>query len=217
VPSDDLNAKLRVAGDRLDAFRKARLMEHPNLTMTGLYNTREAMRAGRALTPEEARTRDEGLVLILNELHDEIDDLTLQAYGWPNGLSNEEVIGRLVALNKERAAEEKRGVIRWLRPAYQKARAGVIAEGGEQTVADLVIPADARLLTFPRDPVEQSAAILAALTRAGRPISPAEVAAQWRKDKRTEAKIATYLAVYARTGSAFTPDGGSTYAVRRAA
>lgn len=213
----DSRAKLTAAGDRLDAFRKTRLAEHPNLTMTGLYNVRDAIRAGRDLSPEEGRVKDEGLVLILNELHDEIDALTLQAYGWPADLSDEEIVARLVALNKERAAEEKRGVIRWLRPDFQKARAGVIAEGGEQTTADLTLPADERRPTFPRDPLEQSAAILAALTAATRPISAAEVAAQWRKDKRTEAKIAAYLAVYARTGSAFTTDGGQTYGVRRVA
>jgi hypothetical protein len=123
----------------------------------------------------------------------------------------------LVALNKERAAEEARGVIRWLRPDYQKARAGVVAVGGQQLEAELALPAQARLPSFPRDPVEQSAAILAALTLASVPVSPAEIAAAWRKDKRTEAKIATYLATYARTGTAYTADGGKTFAVRRAA
>jgi hypothetical protein len=216
-PTDELKEKLRAAGERLDAFRKARLAEHPNLTMTGLYNVREAIRSGRDLTPDETRIKDEGLVLILNELHDEIDDVTLQAYGWPAGMSDEEVVTRLVALNKARAAEEKRGVIRWLRRDYQKARAGVIAEGGVQTEADLVAPAETQRPSFPRDPVEQSAAILSALTSSLQPLSPAEIAGRWRKDKRTEAKIAAYLAVYARTGTAFTPDGGKTYGVRRAA
>lgn len=33
--------------------------------------------------------------------------------------AEEELIGRIVALKKERAAEEKRCVVRWLRPDYQ--------------------------------------------------------------------------------------------------
>ena len=33
--------------------------------------------------------------------------------------AREELLTRLVALNHERAAEEKRGLIRWLRPEYQ--------------------------------------------------------------------------------------------------
>jgi hypothetical protein len=142
---------------------------------------------------------------------------TMQAYGWPPGLSDEEIIGRLVALNRERASEERQGQVRWLRPDYQKPRAGVVAVGGEQTQADLALPVEAGLPSFPRDPVEQSAAILAALTRATRPLSPAQIATAWRRDKRAEAKIATYLATYARTGTAYTADGGKTFAVRRTA
>jgi hypothetical protein len=40
-------------------------------------------------------------------------------------LSGGEILGRLVALNAERAAEERRGLVRWLRPLYQRASAGV--------------------------------------------------------------------------------------------
>jgi hypothetical protein len=65
--------------------------------------------------------------------------------------------------------------------------------------------------------VEQSAAILTALTHAPGPISAAEIAASWRKDRRTEARINAYLATYVRTGVAYTPDGGRTFGVRRAA
>ncbi len=46
------------------------------------------------------------------------------------------MIGRLVTLNKERAAEEARGIVRWLRPAYQKARAGIVEEAAPQTAED---------------------------------------------------------------------------------
>ena len=41
------------------------------------------------------------------------------AYGWPVTLTEEEILERLVALNAERAAEEQRGLIRWLRPEFQ--------------------------------------------------------------------------------------------------
>src|SRR3546814_17852671 len=51
--------------------------------------------------------------------HDTIDALVAEAYGWPANLSDEEVLTRLVALNKERAAEEAKGLIRWLRPEFQ--------------------------------------------------------------------------------------------------
>jgi len=58
-------------------------------------------------------------VLIVRELHDKLDALVFEAYGWPATLTDEEILEKLVALNKERAAEEKAGKIRWLRPDYQ--------------------------------------------------------------------------------------------------
>jgi hypothetical protein len=216
-PGETLKAQLRDAGERLDAFRKARQAEHPGLTLTQMYNVREALRASRALTPDEERIKDEGLILILNELHDEIDRLTFEAYGWPQGLDDEAILERLVALNAERAAEERRGQVRWLRPEYQKARAGVISLGPEQVEADLGFAAEGGLRAFPRDPVEQSAVVAAALAGAAGPITAAEIAAAYRKDKRTEARIAAILAAFVRTAFAATADSGRTFKARRAA
>ena len=212
-----LKSQLADAGERLDAFRKQRQADHPGLTLTQMYNVREALRAGRPLTPDEARIKDEGLILILNELHDEIDQLTFDAYGWPRDLGDEAILERLVALNAERAAEERRGHVRWLRPEYQKARAGVVSLGPEQVEADLGFAAEAGLRAFPSDPFEQSAAVAAALAAAPGPITPAQIAAAWRKDKRTEAKITAILDAFVRTAFAATVDGGKTFRARRAA
>lgn len=38
---------------------------------------------------------------------------------WPTDLSNDEILRRLVALNAERAEEERRGIVHWLRPEFQ--------------------------------------------------------------------------------------------------
>ena len=54
--------------------------EHPDLTLTGLYNVLEKVRAGTALTEADVKAR--GRVLILKDLHDQIDRATMQAYGW---------------------------------------------------------------------------------------------------------------------------------------
>jgi hypothetical protein len=37
----------------------------------------------------------------------------------PAALSEDEILRRLVALNAERAEEERRGIVRWLRPGFQ--------------------------------------------------------------------------------------------------
>ena len=52
-------------------------------------------------------------------MHDELDAAVAAAYGWPVDLSDAELLTRLVALNAKRAAEEKAGTVRWLRPAFQ--------------------------------------------------------------------------------------------------
>ena len=96
--------------------------EHSHLTLTGLYNVLERLRAGippDALNSHEKSIFDNGLVLILKELHDKLDAAVADAYSWPVGLPDEDILVRLVALNGERAGEEARGLVRWLRPEYQ--------------------------------------------------------------------------------------------------
>lgn len=71
------------------------------------------------LTPKEREIHEQGLVSVLKEIHDALDAAVCDAYGWPHDLSDEQILERLVALNAERAAEEKRGIIRYLRPDFQ--------------------------------------------------------------------------------------------------
>jgi hypothetical protein len=58
-------------------------------------------------------------VSVLRQIHDDLDAAVADAYGWPADLPDDEILARLVALNHERAAEEQRGLIRYLRPAFQ--------------------------------------------------------------------------------------------------
>ena len=110
---------IREVAESLDAHRKERLGQHDALTMTGLYNVLEKLRAGETLTEDERQIHEQGLVGVLGELHDELDEAVAAAYDWPAGLKEEEILYRLVALNKERRAEESQGRVRWLRPRYQ--------------------------------------------------------------------------------------------------
>jgi len=115
----DQKARLADLGERLDAHRKARQAAHPKLTLTAMYNVLEKLRAGEAIEGKDKDIYDQGLIGILKDLHDQIDAEVAAAYGWPSDLSDEEILERLVALNKERAAEEAAGHVRWLRPDYQ--------------------------------------------------------------------------------------------------
>ncbi|WP_458760354.1 class I SAM-dependent DNA methyltransferase [Afipia sp. TerB] len=215
---------IRVIAEELDAHRKRVLEEHPHLTLTGLYNVLEKLRAGTKpddLDERDRRVFDDGLVLIMKELHDRLDVAVAEAYGWPVDLSDDEILAKLVALNKERAAEEKRGLVRWLRPDYQIPRFGkdidkqAAAEAETQVAAQLDIVEKAQRPTFPTNAVEQTAAVFAALAAASAPMDVASIAAQFRKTKTTERKIAEVLASLARLGHVSTD--GATYTLRRVA
>jgi hypothetical protein len=77
-----LKQRIRDLGERLDAHRKRQQELHPDLTLTGLYNVLEAVRAGRPLNAKEKAIHDKGLVSILKQIHDELDTAVLEAYGW---------------------------------------------------------------------------------------------------------------------------------------
>lgn len=123
----DLRSRIATLAEQIDAHRKKVLAQAAEdgtkLTLTGLYNVLEALREGRALNAKEKAIHTHGLVGVLKDLHDELDATVLQAYGWADLSATEadtpELLTRLVALNAKRAAEEKAGTVRWLRPAFQ--------------------------------------------------------------------------------------------------
>ena len=152
----------------------------------------EKLRSGEVLSARERTIHEQGLVSVLRQIHDELDAAVLGAYGWADllpllriahgndnpaeGQSREEarrafdeaVLERLVALNAERAAEEARGLVRWLRPEFQNP-AGVPA-GDEQAPRQDELPTDAdepaavpaaaaKPTPWPKDTVQQVRAV----------------------------------------------------------
>lgn len=134
--------RIRELGEALDAHRKKQQAAHPGLTITGMYNVLEKLRSGEPLTAKEKTIHDDGLVSVLKKIHDDLDAAVFDAYGWPATLSDDEILERLVALNHERAAEEKRGLIRWLRPEFQN-KGGAAGKGGQAGLAQGSRRADA--------------------------------------------------------------------------
>ena len=119
-PIDEMTECIGRLAEQLDAHRKRQQALHPDLTMTGMYNVLEKLRAGEALIEKEKQDHERGLVSVLRQLHDDLDAAVFDAYGWPRDLSDEDILRELVKLNLERAAEERNnGLVRWLRPAYQ--------------------------------------------------------------------------------------------------
>ena len=202
--------------DELDAARKAVLADHADLTLTGLYNLREKIAAGQPLTTSEQDQRTRGRVDLIAELHGRIDGAVAGAYGWPVDLPDADIVARLVALNVERRAAERRGHVHWLRPDYQQARAGVqaIASAREEQIEAALPETASRKPAFPRDALGQTAAVFASL-RGGEALTAAAIARRFAQGRRTEPRIAATLEALRRLGHV-DADAGA-YRLRRAA
>jgi hypothetical protein len=70
---------------------------------------------------------------------------------------------------------------------------------------------------FPSGEVEQTAAVMAALASASRPLDALALAAGFKQGRRVASKIAAVLAALARMGFVASADGGATFSLRRAA
>lgn len=208
---------IRRPAEALDALRKRVLDEHPELTLTMLYNVREKLRAGRTLTAAEETVRDRGLVLIMNEHHDAIDQAVAAAYGWPAELDDAEWLARLVELNRQRMREEARGQVRWLRPDYQRPRFARDGLGGEQIEEQALVAlaaAPAARPLFPAAPVERVAAVLAVLAASPVPLDETAIALAFQQGLRIRPAVRTILVSLARVGEVSPRDGGRSFSRR---
>jgi hypothetical protein len=182
--TDAQSARIRDLAEQIDAHRKRQQAQHADLTLTGIYNVLEKLRAGEMLTTKDRTTHDHGLVSVLRELHDELDRAVFDAYGWNDlaavligrpgattpladkpaeqAQAEEELLSRLVRLNAERAAEEARGLVRWLRPEFQNpqgAQAAAPVQGEIETEAAVVAPAASHRRPWPATLPEQIKAV----------------------------------------------------------
>ena len=224
-PFPDLTEKqkahLRELGERLDAFRKERQAAHPDLTMTAMYNVLERLRELEAnaqaapLTDKEKLIHEKGLVSVLKQIHDEIDAATFDAYGWPRDLSDEEILERLVALNKARAEEEKQGIVRWLRPDYQIPRFGKGLAKPEQVEAVLDAPAiAARAPAWPAALPDQIKAIRSMLAHAQGPLAAKDLSRGFKGGRKRDQRIGELLEVLS-VGGQVREDQGKYFLVDR--
>lgn len=131
-PFPDVPAALRReiarVAEHLGRHRREALDRDVAVTMTGMYNVVEKLRAGHVLSPAEQRLHVLAACGVLRELHDSLDTLAARAYGWEWPLPDDGILDRLVRLHDERIEEEAAGQVRWLRPDYQVPR---FAEPGE--------------------------------------------------------------------------------------
>lgn len=177
--------RIRNLAKQINAHRKRQQEQHPGLTFTGIYNVLEKLRKKEPLTEKDMTINERGLVSVLRQLHDELDNAVFDAYGWgdlgkqlvgrpgattpwpdkPDELARaeEELLQRLVDLNTQRAAEEQVGLIRWLRPEYQNPEG--TASTQVETNLDTRITSDAEKskLAWPKHLSDQVQALRVAL------------------------------------------------------
>ncbi len=214
----DQQARIRDLAEQLDAHRKRQQAQHPTLTLTGIYNVLMKIRAGEALTAKDKTIHEQGLVSVLQTLHDELDAAVLAAYGWSDllplpacgsgaageGGFAETLLERLVALNADRAREEAAGHTRWLRPAFQNPQASlaaVDAENRPKTASTATVepaaPAAAEKSPWPATLPEQMALLarLLATTPQTEPQLAARIAGKGPWKKRLPDLLQTLVAL----------------------
>ena len=218
-PDDDAtDAAIAALAEEIDAMRREVVAAHPDLTLTGLYNLREQVMLNRPLTRLQEDRRQRGRIDILMELHDRLDRAVATAYGWPGDLDDAAMVARLVALNVARRAEERRGHVRWLRPDWQRAAAGVAIPPLHLVSPDMERARPATIRSpkpvFPRDAIGQTALVLAALRMAGE-LDAATIARGFAQGRRIERRIQATLEALVRLGHVSVERSG--YRLRRIA
>lgn len=203
--TDAQKTYLRSLGEQLDAHRKDRQAAHPKLTLTQMYNVLEKLRAGDRIEGKDKEIYDQGLVGILHDLHDQIDAAVADAYGWPADLSDDDILHHLVDLNRERAAEEARGHIRYLRPDYQNPAGTAAKPKDEQGAMDLGPKEAVTKDPWPKSLPEQIAAVRAVLTAMGG-ATPEQVARRFARGRATT--VQPLLESLAALGQARLVEGG---------
>ncbi len=188
APTEPQAARIRELAEALDAHRKARQAAHPDLTLTNTYNVLAKLREGTPLTAKDKKVHEQALCSVLLKLHDDLDVAVFAAYGWPPSLTDEEILERLVALNAERAEEERRGLVRYLRPDYQAPAASSPAPSSEPDADTPDTPAAPPSPLPPTDPppwpptlVDRVRLVRATLQSLATPVTPESLARHFKR------------------------------------
>ncbi|TIU33018.1 MAG: class I SAM-dependent DNA methyltransferase, partial [Mesorhizobium sp.] len=136
--------------------------------------------------------------------------------------AEEELLTRLVALNQERATEEKRGIVRWLRPEYQLPKLGAKAPklvGEHVGTLDIETPGLVDRPKWPADGLEQIRVVRDILGKVATPAPSEAIAAAFdgRSSTKRKDRVGQVLETLVATGIARTGelDGQRRYFLPR--
>lgn len=214
-PFPDLNSLAAVSAgelaEELDRLRAKVLAEHPDLTMTRLYNMRRRLAPDAGLTSAEQSLVDRGLVRLMDYIHRQLDREVSNAYGLSPDLDAKSAVTALARLNQERRQEEGRGQVRFLRPTYQSSRVRPEAQAAQIEVSLARKQARPGL---PETPEGLASALLVELRRTGAPVG-AEALAERFEGRTRKARVREMLAVLSVAGSVHRTEAGWFAAGRR--
>jgi hypothetical protein len=161
-PAPALRAKIADVAERIEAHRKGALARSEKVGMTLMYNVLDRLRSGEPLSKTEREVHELAACGTLRDLHDQLDRLVAEAYGWSWPETPAKILDLLVALHDRRVEEERAGTVRWLRPEYQIPRfaksAGTAAETSTGSEAE-ASAAPVVLSPWPSDAVGQITAL----------------------------------------------------------
>lgn len=115
---------VRQAMGSILAHREKYITGKSGATMAVVQGLMAKMRAGEVLSEKDAASADRLDISELLTLHKALDKTVVKAYGWKSTMRSNDQLEALYRLNKERAAEESAGMIRWLRPNIQQLTGG---------------------------------------------------------------------------------------------
>ena len=213
MATDLQRARIHDLGEALDAHRRHQQGLHPALTLTGIYNVLDKLRSGETLTAKDKLIHEQGVVSVLKQIHDDLDAAVFEAYGWPTDLADEQILERLVALNAERADEERNGLVRWLRPEFQNPQGektgqpALVDAGGKKAVKGKM--AKTKPSAWPKDLPSRIGAVRARIESRRGGVSTDDVASAFKGARRTD--VESILESLSRLGLARSyRDGHST-------
>ena len=162
------------------------------------------------LNAAEKVIHDHGLVSVLKKIHDDLDAAVFDAYGWPHDLTDEQILEKLVKLNTERSEEERKGLIRWLRPEFQnpsgqKAATQTEMVDSEESEEDTAATTAAK--AWPKILPEQIAAVRDLLLGQASAWTAKQVAKQFKGTKLKELELVLESLTALGLLVAFQPNG----------
>lgn len=174
--------------------------------MTGLYNARAKLNHGVVLTEAEQEVHEMGCIGVLDYLHQRLDQAVAAAYGWPNDLSDAQIVDRLIVLNQHRAEQEACGEVRFLRPGYQAAR---VTMNKRTRPAEISLPSAPVRTNLSLEPGEMASSLLTIMRKAGVPMPSKLLIDEFDGGRATvRRQVEQTLAVLAVTGAVQRSDAG---------